>query len=147
MKLTKLQKKTFHFPIMKSYERKFIHELASYYGFETASHDPEPHRSVSLYASRDKTSLPAPTLMQSVEVKSKTTTMSRLSNIKQLTSDASYAVKSHLKVLEGAVVEGTFSMPLSSTYSVLADHSAEQLDSLSSAKNSNKSDIDYFDFE
>ncbi len=44
---------------MKSFERKFIHELASYYGFETLSHDQEPNRNVAVYALKD-TDHPSP---------------------------------------------------------------------------------------
>lgn len=146
MKLGKLAKKTYHMPIMKSYERKFIHELAGYYGFETTSHDQEPNRSVSLYANKDKIFLPIPLLMQSIEIKPKMSTMSRLTNIKQLTSDSNL-VKSNLKVLEPVgVSDGNF-LPLSSTYSVLAEQNSEKIDSSAFMNKNIKSEIDYFDFE
>lgn len=146
MKSVKLTKKTYHMPIMKSYERKFIHELASYYGLETASHNQEPNRSVSLYANKDKIFLPIPTLMQSIEIKPKTSTMSRLSNIKQLTSDTDF-VKSNLKVLEPVGIPDDNFLPLSSTYSVLAEQNTEKIDSLDFTNKNIKSEIDYFDFE
>ncbi|KAJ3113658.1 hypothetical protein HDU96_003097 [Phlyctochytrium bullatum] len=40
------KKKIHMFPPMKSPQRKFIHDLAAFYGIETESMDPEPRRSV-----------------------------------------------------------------------------------------------------
>lgn len=141
MKLSKLTKKTYHMPAMKSFERKFIHELASYYGFETSSSDSEPNRSVSVYATKDKCTLPSPILSQSIEVKQKLSTMSRLSNIKQLSS-SSNPIQSNLKVLQ--YTEPDNYMPLSvNTFSALADQETEDV-SLANRDRSEKS-IDYFD--
>lgn len=38
------------FPAMRPNNRKFIHELATYYNLETQSHDKEPNRNVKIYA-------------------------------------------------------------------------------------------------
>jgi len=126
---------------MKSFERKFIHELASYYGFETQSHDSEPNRNVAIYATKDKCFQPLPTLTQSVEVKPKViSTMSRLSNIRQLGSDSN-AVKSNLRVLQSAEVASNY-MPLTvNSFSALA----EQGDEVSNPREEPKKEIDYFD--
>lgn len=76
-------KKALSLPTMKALERRFIHELASYYGIETQSHDPEPYRNVTLYASKDKCYLPSITLSQSLDLKPKQSAMPRLA-MKQL---------------------------------------------------------------
>lgn len=141
MKVSKLTKKTYHMPVMKSFERKFIHELASYYGFETLSHDPEPHRNVSVYATKEKCFVPVPTLMQSVEVKPKLSTMSRLSNIKQLTC-SSNPIQSNLKVLNQEPVSDFLSLS-SNAFSALADDEFES--EIIKQDKAKKSEIDYFD--
>jgi len=43
-------KRCHSFKPMKKNERHVIHELASFYGLETQAMDPEPHRSVTVYA-------------------------------------------------------------------------------------------------
>ena len=77
-------KRMFTLPVMKSHERKFIHELASYYGLETQSRDTEPHRSVCVYACKDKCFIPAISLSQSVDAKAKHAYMPRLANLNKL---------------------------------------------------------------
>lgn len=127
---------------MKSFERKFIHELASYYGFETLSHDLEPNRNVAVYALRDKSFIPSPTLMQSIEVKPKLSTMSRISNIKQLSTTTTGSYQSLGSSTRKDQVARVDFLPLqsSNTFSVLADNE----DSAISSK-TEKSSIDYFD--
>ena len=140
IKVSKLSKKAFNLPVMKSFERKFIHELAHYYGFETISHDPEPNRNVCIYASRDKCAVPVPTLMQSIEVKTKQSTMSRLSNLKQLNQTASNPIQSNLKVLQ--YQEPAEYLALSSMFSALVDQETEDIVIRKDAADKN---IDYFD--
>ena len=79
-------KKTYNYPVMKSYERKFIHELSSYYGLESMSHDTEPDRYVSIYATRGKCYVPSPTLLSS-EVKAKPQAAVLMPNIRQFKSE------------------------------------------------------------
>ena len=129
-------------PVMKSFERKFIHELAHYYGFETLSHDPEPNRNVCIYASRDKCAIPVPTLMQSIEVKTKQSTMSRLSNLKQLNQTASNPIQSNLKVLQ--YQEPAEYLALSSMFSALVDQETEEI-VIRKEINAADKNIDYFD--
>lgn len=97
---SRFTKKVYNLPIMKSFERKFIHELASYYGLETASHSNEPQRFVAITASKDKCFVPSPTLTQSVEAgasKFKMPTIKQLEN-----SYASSSTTSNLITLKSA---------------------------------------------
>ncbi len=144
MKLNvKVNKKYFNMPAMKSYERRVIHELAPYYGFETMSEDPEPFRNVCLIATKDKCILPTNTLMQSVEGIKPKSTMSRLSNLKQLNQVASNPVQSNLKVLQQHTTEPYY-LPVSSGFSGLNDENEE--DEINEASNKLvEKKIDYFD--
>ncbi len=149
MKVSKLTKKTFHMPCMKSFERKFIHELASYYGFETLSHDSEPNRSVAVYATKDKCSQPIPTLTQSIEVKPRViSTMSRLSNIRQL-APSSNPIQSNLRVLQYAEpAESYVPLAVNSFSALVVDQEDEEV--CPSARGAvvaeeSKKEIDYFD--
>ena len=161
--MSKPAKKWYNLPIMKSYERKIIHELAPYYGLETQSVDPEPHRNVCVIASKDKCFVPAITLSQSCELKMKQqSTMPRLANMKQLNQlTASNPIQSNLKKLQP--VEYNSMQPLqfqqqpqdhfqmATAFSVLAED--EDSDSNEAKKehritsSTDKSDkiIDYFD--
>lgn len=130
---TKLTKKYFNLPVMKSYERRMIHELAPYYGFETMSQDPEPFRNVCLIASKDKCCLPLPSLMQSIEVKSKQSAMPRI-NFKTVTGP----IQTNLKVLQPA--ESDF-LPVSSAFASLNDESEPAVADTASKEK----EIDYFD--
>ena len=101
--LAKTNKKYFNMPIMKTQERKFIHELAGYYGFETQSVDPEPFRNVNILAIKEKCYLPSLTLSQSVDYKNKQSTMPRLANLKQFNqSAATKPIQSNLKKLSNS---------------------------------------------
>lgn len=136
MKLNiKQTKKYFNLPIMKSYERRVIHELAPYYGFESMSQDPEPFRNVCLIASKDKCCLPLPTLMQSIEVKPKQSAMPRI-NFKSVTTGP---IQTNLKVLQS--VEPDF-LPISSAFAGLNDENEPNLVIESANK---EKEIDYFD--
>ncbi len=141
-----MTKKALNLPVMKSFERKFIHELASFYGFETLSHDPEPNRNVCIYAMKDKCSVPIPTLMQSIEVKAKQSTMPRLSNLNKLNQAGSSPIQSNLKVLQ--YQEQPFDyFTLSSKFSALTDQNADEIDTIAKDLQNKPSDktIDYFD--
>ena len=144
VKLGKQTKKSFNMPIMKSNDRRFVHELASYYGLETASDGDEPYRSVCIFANKEKCFLPTPTLTQSVEIKSKAPSMPRLPNMKQLNQAFSNPVQSNLKVLQSQDAEFT----PNNMFSLLADKD-DEIDSIKEIKISNESkkgnDIDYFD--
>ena len=141
MKLnTKQTKKMFNLPVMKSYERRFIHELASFYGFETASQDPEPHRNVCIFAIKEKCYLPSPSLLQSIEVKTNKPTMPRLTNLKQLNQVASAPLQSNLKVLQYQEVDY---LPVSMAFAGLNDES-EMIGEQEAVKKNEKV-IDYFD--
>jgi hypothetical protein len=133
-------------PIMKHAERRVVHELAAYYGVETQSFDQEPHRNVCLYASRDKSFLPSQSLTQTIDLRTKQPTMSRL-NIKLFNQSTIAPIKSNLKVL------GNSSIPVSSAFSMLSDeanlvdtNSSQSINSKdSNATKSETKVIDYFD--
>ncbi len=77
-------------PVMKLHERKFIHELASYYGLATQSHDTDAQqRSVCVYACKEKCFIPAISLSQSIDsakAAKYTSAMPRLTNLNKLNS-------------------------------------------------------------
>ena len=141
MKQGKPNKRTFNMPMMKSNDRRFVHELASYFGLETISTDPEPYRNVCVYANKEKCFLPSPSLMQSVEIKSKTLSMPRLPTLKQLNQASSNPIQSNLKVLQSQELD----MAPNNMFSVLADHDDDE--NLIRIINEDKSGkvIDYFD--
>jgi len=68
---------------MKSIERRFIHEIASYYNLESQSQENEPNRNVRVYATKDKAALPAQSLTQSLEIKPKQNIIPHISTVKQ----------------------------------------------------------------
>uniref|UniRef100_A0A182ZZH6 R3H domain-containing protein n=1 Tax=Echinostoma caproni TaxID=27848 RepID=A0A182ZZH6_9TREM len=49
---------SYHFPPMKDKRRRFVHELAEFYGIESHSMDPEPGRHVMVLARRGSTKFP-----------------------------------------------------------------------------------------
>lgn len=121
---TKSGKKAHNLPVMKQAERRFVHELAPYYGIETQSFDTEPYRNVCLYASKEKTCLPSLALTQSIEVaRAKAPAMPKL---RQLNPRLESGIQSQLKVLsplEGAATAASASdnIPVSSAFAVLGD--------------------------
>lgn len=130
--MTKPTKKYFNLPIMKSYERKIIHELAPYYGVDTHSVDPEPFRNVCVVASKDKCFVPLITLTQTCDFKVKQqSSMPRIANMKQLNQlTSANPIQSNLKKLNSFNVfesqnENLFQ--ISSAYSVLADEDENEL--------------------
>ena len=130
--MTKPAKKYFNLPVMKSYERKIIHELAPYYGLETQSVDPEPFRNVCIIASKEKACLPGITLSQSCDFKMKNqSTMPRIANMKQINQlTSTNPIRSNLKKLNNLNAFESSSenlFQLSSTYSVLADEDESEL--------------------
>lgn len=137
-KLTKTGKKSQQLPVMKQAERRFVHELAPYYGIDTQSFDSEPCRNVCLYATREKTYLPAITLTSSMDVRGRQSAMPKL---RQLNTRLESGIQSQLKVLTPSDVD----LPVSSAYSVLGD----DLDTGVTATRTNKDSksIDYFDFD
>ncbi|CAH1789962.1 unnamed protein product [Owenia fusiformis] len=66
-KQAKQPRKSHIFPIMNWESRKFIHELAEWYGCETQSYDQEPKKNVIATAHRDRCFLPNISLTQSVQ--------------------------------------------------------------------------------
>lgn len=129
----KITRRVFNLPAMKSFDRRFIYELAVYYGFETSRpQETDPDRSVCVIVIKDKCLLPVPTLMQSVEVKSKQTTISRLTSIKQLHQVASNPVESNF-------------LPITSNNFAILNEEID--DETVSSKNDdrNSKHIDYFD--
>ena len=156
--MVKPAKKWFNLPIMKSFERKIIHELAPYYGLETYSQDPEPFRNVCVVGSKDKCFLPSVTLSQSCDFKMKQqSTMPRLANMKQLNQlTSSNPIQSNLKKLTNfnSYESNDISIPISSTFSLLAEDGQNDLEENEfkkefkiTANSSEKSEkiIDYFD--
>lgn len=162
-------KKSLQLPAMKPTERRFIHELASYYDMETASFDPEPFRNVCLFAHKDKVYIPSPLLSQSVLISS-LNQMSRVINLKQINQSSVAPMKSNMRTLNSgggnqALMENnaegssssssaTASLKLSSAFSVLQD-GAEGVDELlvnlstmelpSQDQRKSEKAIDYFD--
>lgn len=150
----KTGKKSVQLPVMKQAERRFVHELAPYYGIETQSFDSEPQRNVCLYASREKSCLPAATLTQSMDVRRGLSTMPKL---RQLNAKLETGVQSQLKVLNPSEAD---LLTVSSAFAVLGDDldSSQtpqqrlqhpqpiQQQQTSSSKDTGKS-IDYFDFD
>jgi transcriptional repressor NF-X1 len=134
---TKSLRRAFHFPVMKYYERKFVHELAPYYGLETMSQDPEPNRSIDIYGTKDKATLPVQLLSESIDFKVKPTTMPRLTTMSQQLK--AQPMKTNLKVL---TPEQDF-LKLSSAFSVLDDESNNFNEQTKSSND--KKIVDYFD--
>ncbi len=154
--MTKPVKKWFNLPIMKSYERKIIHEIAPYYGLETQSVDPEPFRNVCVIGTKDKCFLPTITITQRCELKMKQpSNMPRLTNMKQLNqlTSSSNPIQSNYKKLNNFNLTDYSSnaeaFPLTSTYSVLVDEDSdnESKKELKFTSSTDKTDkiIDYFD--
>lgn len=114
---TTTKPKSVNFPIMKQNERRFVHELAPYYGLETQSFDTEPYRNVCVYATREKCTLPSQTLTQSIEFKLKQPAMPKLRQLNQKLSEN--PLQSNLRVLNAA--ESMDVLPVSSPYSLLND--------------------------
>lgn len=147
-KMTNGTKKSLNLPVMKINERRFIHELASYYDIETQSFDPEPNRNVCLYAIKDKSSSPVILLSQFVETGrvNMINPMSRMLNLKEINQQASASpVKSNLKSLDQLKRAPQLMQPepikLSSAFHLLA--SSELAESVTDSKS--KPAIDYFD--
>lgn len=61
-----VSQRCFSFKPMKKNERHVVHELASFYGLETRSMDPEPNRNVTAYASFGMCKLPTVTLSDTI---------------------------------------------------------------------------------
>ena len=61
-----VKKRCHTFKPMKTNERHVIHELASYYGLETQSMDPEPQRNVVAFASYNMCKIPPVTLSETI---------------------------------------------------------------------------------
>jgi transcriptional repressor NF-X1 len=154
--MTKPIKKWFNLPIMKSFERKIIHELAAYYGLETQSVDPEPYRQVCVIALKDKCFLPQITLSQSCDFKvaKQHSSMPRL-KLSQMTSASNSILQSNLKKLNNfnsfeQQQQQQQPIQVSTCYSVLADNndSDEEDEDKSLFKRDptkNEKVIDYFD--
>lgn len=51
---------------MKKDKRAFVHEYATFFGLQTESNDPEPHRNVSAVATKDKCYLPTLSIVEVV---------------------------------------------------------------------------------
>lgn len=134
-KLTKTSKKSLNMPIMKQPERRFVHELAAYYGIETQSFDTEPYRNVCLYAAKEKTTLPSVSLMQSIESKLKQSTMPKVRQLNQKLD-----IQSNLKVLYPSDNDN---IPVSSAFAALSED--YEADNRAQAQSSSKKAIDYFD--
>lgn len=146
-KVAKTGKKSLNLPVMKQAERRFVHELAPYYGIDTQSFDTEPYRNVCLYASREKTCLPSFSLTASVDVRVKQSTMPKL---RQLNPKLESGIQSQLKVLTSP--SDTDNIPVSSAFAVLVDdfdaEQPKQSSNLPSARQPTAKDaktIDYFD--
>lgn len=148
-KLAKTGKKSQNLPVMKQTERRFVHELAAYYGIETQSFDSEPYRNVCLYASREKTGLPSISLTQLVDVRPKQSTMPKL---RQLNSKLESGIQSQLKVLNP--VDSGDNIPVSSSFAMLSDEFDETTSrptnfqaaaATVSEQTNSKNAIDYFD--
>jgi transcriptional repressor NF-X1 len=137
------KRRTLNLPIMRYNERKFIHELASFYGMETLSQDPEPHRSVSVFASKEKCYVPTPLLSQSMGLKSQPSMPKALSRLNQLSNVN--PIQSNFKVLKYQEVTGndeSVALASSNQYKALEDHSGSDNEEL---KNQAENQIDYFD--
>ncbi|CAF1054607.1 unnamed protein product [Adineta ricciae] len=65
----RVSKRCYSFKPMKINERHVVHELASFYGLETHSMDPEPHRNVVAYASYGVCKIPITLLTQNTASK------------------------------------------------------------------------------
>lgn len=144
MKLSfKVSKKMFSLPDMKSHERRFVHELGAFYGFETASQDPEPFRNVCIFAFRDKCNVPSSTLMQEIRGK-QMSSMPRISSLKQMNqaSAALNPVQSNLKVLYPSEPE---MISVSSSFAGLSDEMGEAESGAKMISKKSEKVIDYFD--
>jgi transcriptional repressor NF-X1 len=156
------KKKSLNFPVMKSHERRLIHELAAYYDLESSSFDPEPFRHVCVYATKEKSIIPSVLLSQSLNDTSKAqvSQMSRI-NLKQIMNRDTTQIqhRSNFKTLQtssdfNVAPSASAGLRLSSAFSVLADEltsgdSDYETNTVVLGKSSNaKKDekvIDYFD--
>lgn len=64
--------KFFNFPAMRADLRLVIHELSEFFGCKSHSNDQEPHRSVTVKASKGKCFIPSVSVMDVVEISAKT---------------------------------------------------------------------------
>ena len=83
--------KFFNFPAMRSDLRLVIHELSEFFGCKSHSNDQEPHRSVTVKASKGKCFIPSVSIMDVVKtskttVKSETKTQPKKSEFTNLSS-------------------------------------------------------------
>ncbi|CAF0802157.1 unnamed protein product [Brachionus calyciflorus] len=133
-------KKSVCLPVMKTNERRFVHELATYYGIETISEDPEPNRSVTLYGNKEKCFIPSVLLSQSIDLKLKQTSMPKIA-IKQLNQKVLNPMESNMKSL----MPESEPISLSSAFSALVDEKADPNEGITNEEKDKKV-IDYFDF-
>lgn len=137
-------KKVAYLPVLKATERRFVHELATYYGIETVSEDPEPYRTVTLYGNKEKCFVPSVLLSKSINLKSKQTSMPKIA-FKQLNKKVSNPVDTNMKSL----IDENEPITLSKAFFVLEDEKGETSENKDFETNTKKNDqsIDYFDFE
>lgn len=137
-------KKVAYLPVLKANERRFVHELAIYYGIETVSEDPEPYRTVTLYGNKEKCFVPSILLSKSIDLRSKQTGMPKLA-IKQLNKKTLNPVSSNMKSL----LPQNEPIILSKAFSALEDEQDDPNETQQFVAKSiaNDQPIDYFDFE
>jgi hypothetical protein len=126
------------FPAMKAAQRRFLHEIASYYGFETQSFDKEPNRNIKVFAVKDKCQLPSVLLSQSTESRPKQSIMPHVS----ISSKELKVQKTpNMRILnrEPEAIE----LKISKFH--LLENSSDS-DSNYNNKKTRSKDIDYFDF-
>lgn len=68
--------KFFNFPAMRSDLRLIIHELSEFFGCKSHSNDQEPHRSVTVKASKGKCFIPSVSIMDVVKTRKSESTKS-----------------------------------------------------------------------
>jgi hypothetical protein len=134
----KIKKFEANFPAMKALNRRFLHELSSYYGFETHSYDKEPNRSIKVLAIKDQCHTPSVLLSQSTETRPKQTMMPHIS-----------ISSKELKVQKTSNMRVLYREPEPIQLKVSKFHLLENSsdsDSNVSSKNKTSNNIDYFDF-